>query len=230
MYMPKKGRKVKGKRKPTAKATADKEHEARIRSMTAEVLGLTDEQYTEYINIKEKEIPKKLAHATPGKERAAWNELRCFIDAADPLLHRKIKISDIHRRWMARGIRGLDFPEEVIKKISMQGHFTGLKHLETIKTRMNEIETIAKQSSSSGRSNRTNSGRSNRTNSGQSNRTNSGQSNRTNSGQSNLTDSAEGNSSPSPRKAQPSKNKSPRKKKKHTKNKRRRRRRITKGK
>ncbi len=222
MYMPKKG-KSKAKPKAKPKPTADEKHDATIHKMTAKALGLTDEQYTEYKNIKEKEIPKKLVHATPGKERAAWNELRCFIDAADPLLHRKIKISDIHRRWMARGIRGLDFPEEVIKKIAEEGHFTGLKHLETIKTRMNEIETIAKQSSSSE----------------QGKLTNSGQSNLTNSGHSYLTGS-EGEIStpppsppPSPRKAQstkpsgkkkPSKNKSPKKKKKLSKKPRRRRR------
>ena len=245
--MPKKGRK--------ARETEEQAHQRRIHSITAKAWGITDAQYTEYKNITEKEIPKKLKEATPGKERAAWNELRCFIDAADPLLHKKIQMSGKKEATTRRalGIRGLPLPEEVIKNIAEEGRLTALEFLNTIKTRMGEIETIAKQSSSSEQGKLTNSG--------QSNLTNSGQSYLTDSGHSNLTDSAEGNSSPSPREAQPeiptkkksprkgqpeiptkkksprkgqpeipTKKKSPRKKKKHTKNKRRRRRRITKGK
>tara|TARA_B100000900_G_scaffold385921_1_gene375929 strand:- start:1917 stop:2555 length:639 start_codon:yes stop_codon:yes gene_type:complete len=208
--MPKKGKKP--------KETADTKHKKITHSMYARELDFTDAQYTEYKKIKDEKIPKKLVHATPGKERAAWNELRCFIDAADPLLHKKIQMSGekeaITRR--AFGIRGLPFPEEVIKKIAEKGRLTAPEFLNTIKTRMNEIETIAKQSSSSE------------------------QSNLTNSGHSYLTGS-EGEIStpppsppPSPRKAQstkpsgkkkPSKNKSP--KKKPTKRKKPRRQRRT---
>ena len=207
--MPKKGRK--------AKETEEQAHQRRIHSITAKAWGITDAQYTEYKNITEKEIPKKLKEATPGKERAAWNELRCFIDAADPLLHKKIQMSGKKEATTRRalGIRGLPFPEEVIKNIAEEGRLTALEFLNTIKTRMGEIETIAKQSSSSE------------------------QSNLTNSGQSYLTGSEEISTPPpspppSSRKAQstkpsgkkkPSKNKSP--KKKPTKRKKPRRRRRT---
>ncbi len=219
--MPKKGRKAKEKRKPTA----DEKHEATIHSITAKAWGITDAQYTEYKEIIEKEIPEKLKEATPGKEWEAWNELRCFIDAADPLLHKKIQMSGKKEATTRRalGIRGLPFPEEVIKKIAEEGRLTALEFLNTIKTRMDEIETIAKQSSSSE----------------QSKLTNSEQSNLTNSGQSYLTDSGgiptpPPSPPPSPKKAQstkpsgkkkPSKNKSP--KKKPTKRKKPRRQRRT---
>ena len=210
--MPKKGRKAKEKRKPTA----DEKHEATIHSITAKAWGITDAQYTEYKEIIEKEIPEKLKEATPGKEWEAWNELRCFIDAADPLLHKKIQMSGKKEATTRRalGIRGLPFPEEVIKKIAEEGRLTALEFLNTIKTRMNEIETIAKQSSSSE------------------------QSKLTNSGQSYLTDSGgiptpPPSPPPSPKKAQstkpsgkkkPSKNKSPKKKPTKRKKPRRRRR------
>ena len=206
MYMPKKG-------KP--KETAAQAHKRRIHSITAKALGFTDAQYAEYKGILEK-IQEAQLRATPGKEWTAWNELLKY--AADPLLHKKIQMSRKKEATTRRalGIRGLPFPEEVIKKIAEEGRLTALEFLNTIKTRMDEIETIAKESSSSE------------------------QSNLTNSGQSYLTGSEEISTPPpspppSPRKAQstkpsgkkkPSKNKSS-KKKKPTKRKKPRRRRRT---
>lgn len=204
--MPKKG-------KP--KETAAQAHKRRIHSITAKALGFTDAQYAEYKGILEK-IQEAQLRATPGKEWTAWNELLKY--AADPLLHKKIQMSRKKEATTRRalGIRGLPFPEEVIKKIAEEGRLTALEFLNTIKTRMDEIETIAKESSSSE------------------------QSKLTNSGQSYLTGSEEISTPPpspppSPRKAQstkpsgkkkPSKNKSS-KKKKPTKRKKPRRRRRT---
>jgi len=150
MYMPKKG-------KP--KETAAQAHKRRIHSITAKALGFTDAQYAEYKGILEK-IQEAQLRATPGKEWTAWNELLKY--AADPLLHKKIQMSGKKEATTRRafGIRGLPFPEEVIKNIAEKGRLTALEFLNTIKTRMDEIETIAKQSSSSEQSNLTNSGQS----------------------------------------------------------------------
>ena len=150
----------KKERKP--KETAAQAHQRRILSITAKALGFTDAQYAEYKGILEK-IQEAQLRATPGKEWTAWNELLKYAD--DPLLHKKIQMSGKKeaRTRRAFGIRGLPFPEEVIKKIAEEGRLTAPVFLDTIKTRMNEIETIAKQSSSSEQSNLTNSGQGNLT-------------------------------------------------------------------